>query len=769
MTRDTRFTATQGIQTTGIIPASGAGTGLTDLANKVRQMAGSEFLKSRVAEAQQAGELAGTQLGFQPPEGSSIAQKAFNEAALKTNKQLVATDIMLKIPQLHKNAIENHPGNIENAMNQFNKTSQQYEQHILQNIPTENRAFAQNYLNYHIGTTNLSLQNRLLKERRIASQGQFTITHTAHINQINDAISNINFSMPKEEVEKQIDGTHSMLNQSFDAINLAQEGGILTSAQGNKLREDDLKNYQNDLIARHYEFALKDGNGPKFLKNIQEKPMRGFDEFQKSKLIGRLKKIGANVVNNSEANKMELLLNAKDYLTSIKDNPKNKNVQTELQIITGLPKRSAFFKDQVKNADFVGEEVQSLKGMTFEQQRKNMEIDKPDPGEPNFLQLNRNWHDIQNRLKQFNHEYNLDKVSALKDNPGVVQALIQKSSQINSGFNFPKLDAIGYKPTTPDPHERMVMAQIVKGTPFDETSVITVPESKDMVNQINGLSVDPRAQINLINAWRQKYGKTFPVAMRDLQKHGGMTFFPMYFASTSPNDPAIPEIETALKSPESDLEKTFSVSQKDDFKLTMSTDNKELNNLIGTYQNFNSFSSNEYVKNLRNTERKLTLAYMVNKGLSASGARSKATEYLTKSFNISSIEGSPVRIPRTFNTTNIRQTAKAYQERLLDKFNFEVPKGWLRSSYLDIVVKNGHWVTNNDNTGLLWIDVNGNPVKNSKGNTFGFTFKDAKDSSNSPEVIKREVKQSKDIKKLNEELKFYSVDPFSPSGLPTHE
>ena len=128
---------------------------------------------------------------------------------------------MLKVPQLAQNAINNHPNDSQAAFTEFQGATQNYSQKLLEEVPDENRPFIQNMLNHHIGRANLSFSSRILQEKRIQAEGQFTINDTAHANSVNDAIQSINFNMDKDEVQKQVDGAQALLAERMKGIKMA--------------------------------------------------------------------------------------------------------------------------------------------------------------------------------------------------------------------------------------------------------------------------------------------------------------------------------------------------------------------------------------------------------------------------------------------------------------------------------------------------------------------------------------------------------------------
>lgn len=751
-----RFQRSQQVEARGITPVD-TGEMVTSLLGGLQRETEKSYVQAQVNEAEKAGELAGTNFDFRPVSGGGIAQKAFNETALQTNKQMLASDIMLKVPQLAQNAYEAHPNNSQTAFKQFEQTSNQYAANLLNEVPDENREYVQNMLNHHIGRANLSFGSRILQEKRIKAEGQFTISDTAFANSTNDAIHGINFNMPKEEVQKQVDAAQGILAQRIKGIRLAEEGGIISPKAAQKATDGAINGFRDNLYARHYEAALQDGKGEEFLENLQKSNIEGLDEFGKANLVAKLGKIGRTYVNARKNEHVFLQQSKKDYLNGLTDGA-DREVNFEQKYISANPEKAEEFNFQVQNAQFIGQQVESLKDGSFDQQNAALARMKPEKGETNFGLKMANFDAIQKKINVFNKQYNQDKVATLLSNPSVVNALNKKAADDRSGFDFSVLRNAGIKPNTDDPLARLVIAQTVKGTSLDNVSVVTNQQAHSAADLLtsNLRSGNIMGALDLFDQWKTKYGKFYPVFMRNLQSQGKLPVNATFIVGTSPNDPAVPQLESALITPTSQFKKALSDTQWQDYENQIKVGDSKFENLVSSFQNYNSASSAQYIASMRQFTNQLTLSYMANTGMSAEDAYGEAVKFIDNKFELTSIDGSIIRIPRRADKPYVEQDvvdfANNFKDNTLPKMDIRVPSGYSKKVYFDNFIKGGHWVTNPANNGLVYVDNNGNLVRLKNGNIVGFTYDQTQGFDiNHPELKPAELQDARPTSELLKE------------------
>lgn len=724
------FQRSQQIAEERITPVD-TGASLTSLLSSLQQQSQKSYLQNQIEEAQRAGALAGTNLDFKPVEGGSVAQKAFNQEALQTNKQFLASDVMLKIPQLAQNAINNHPNDSQLAFQEFKGASDNYSQQLLSEVPDENRPFIQNMLNHHIGRANMSFNSRILQDKRIQAEGQFTINDTAHANSVNDAIQSINFNMDKDEVQKQVDGAQALLAERIKGIKLAEEGGIIKPQVAQKASQQAILTFRENLYAKQYENALQHGNGAKFLENVQNAKIAGMDEFGKANLVSKLRKVGQSYVNANKNNAVYWNAQYKDYLKGLQDGGE-RDLTLENTYKSLNPNKSELADQQIQVAHFIGQQAESLKEASFDQQDRTLASLKPQRGEENFGVKSAIFNAVQKQIKSFNQQYNQDKVSTLMQNPSVVAALNKKAADDRSGFDFSILHNAGIKPNSADPLARLVAAQLVKGTSIDNVSVVTNPQAKSAADLLttNLRSGNVQGALDLFSNWRQKYGQFYPIFMRNLQAQGGLPANATFLVGTSPNDPAVPQIESALTTSSSEFKKALSDAQWQDYTSQIQSGDSKFENLISTFQNYNSSNSAQYVQSMRQFVNHLTLAYMANNGMSAKDAYNQAVTFMDNKYQLTSIDGSNIRIPRRsikpYVISDVQDFAKNFRKNVLPTMDIRIPEGFSKKVYFDNFIASGHWVNNPSNDGLVFVDNNGNLVKTKNGNLVSFKFEDTR-------------------------------------------
>jgi len=320
MSRQPQFDATQQVEapSAAIQPDIAGAQGLTDLAQSVASLGSQSFIQAQTQKAETAGELAGLNPAFVPTTGGGAAQQAFNQAALQTNKQMVGTDITLKSAQFRQNAIENNP-DAAVALSNYNSSMQQYAQQTLNNVPAQNRAFAQNMLTYHTGNTQVELQGRVLEQQKTKANAQWVQTDQTSAQNIQDAITNINFNAPPDSVAQQTNAIQVLQAQREQAASLAEQSGIITKPEFDTVIKSGRAQINQNMIANQYLSNLQDGSGPQFFQGLVDKPITGMTEVQKTSFLNTtIKNIGRQFNQTSDQNNALVENQGQSYVEGLK-------------------------------------------------------------------------------------------------------------------------------------------------------------------------------------------------------------------------------------------------------------------------------------------------------------------------------------------------------------------------------------------------------------------------------------------------------------------
>jgi len=760
MSRLPRFRATQQIQP-GPTPVSTQGRGLTQFAQQIQQTEQKQFLQQQVQKAETAGELAGLQPGFQPVAGGSEAQRAFNQAALATNKQQIATNVMLNIEKFKQQSISQNP-DAAVAYQQFNALAQQHSAQVLQAVPEQNRAYAQNLLTHQIGSAQLELQQRALKQQKLKANAQAVQTLNTYDEKINDSINNINWSMGGKDdtwegvggnalVGSQVNAAGALLAQKQQTASLMLEGGQITKREFDAMNKNDQVNFRQNIILSQLRSKLNDGTAEPFLKKLTSQSIPGLSETQQQTVLSKAFKMRSQFNNADQQNKALVAKNTQDYIFGIQ-NGAPRNVRMESTFNRTFPEKSGLLQEQVQDAQKLHDTVSGILSLPFAKQQEALDHLRPtDKDDPDFGRNLKNWNSANSMIAQARHKITTDPFPYFASQPNMVHTYNEQAAQNDAGVDLNSMSSLGgFKPLSKNPKEAMVVAQLQYGLPLNQTKIVSNENAKLMVNNFNGLA--PQQQVNQLAQWQREYGQTFPILMRNLQHDGKMKSMDTFLVGVSPNDTRLPDVVQAMNTDVPTLKKALDPSKFEDLETAMTpgffTD-QPLDDFINSLGAFKSVSTAAYVAKTRTLTQKIAMSMMINdSSLSAKDAWQQASGFITDRFNFDSINGSPIRIPKQFDPGAVKFYAQEEQKKIKD-FPFVISqdaKGLPNARQVDFntTIKTGHWATNAQNTGLIWVNNQGSAMHDGKGHTFQIFFKDASNSS-ARALFEEEQKNKKQV------------------------
>jgi len=754
-----RFKATQQITPAPTSEVAGGAQSLTQLGQRIQTLGSQQLVKTAVTKATAAGELAGINPDFKLERFGGLAGDAFNKAALQANRTMLGTDVILNTERLKIEATDSSP-DAAVALNNFNQSAQQYGEKLINQTPSANKGYIQNMLNFHVGSAqNVMLQN-IHKQQVIKGAAQWLQSDNAYKASTIQALNNINFNQPKEEVQKGIAAAGAMLVERNKATELAAEGGFIKEKTARLQKLDNQQQFNIEAITAQFRSKLQEGGEApqKFIQSVEDAslkgptagPLKGMDITQRNKLANLLlseqkkfknAKLQSNfMVNQAFKDEQERVLNGATPNKVVRD-----------AYLTAFPDRGPFYDTQIQVNQEISQNVPVLNESSFIEQDKLINSLKPrDPNAKNFVPLEHIWKGTRIKMDQENHDYKADKVKWAASNPSVVAALNHKAQQLKSGVNFDLMQSNGIKPMSVNPIDQIEVTQIMKGTPVSEISVMTDASANNVANMIHSTSIGTGIKIQKLDDLRDTYGDHYTQLMQQLVRDDKVSSMETFLTAVSPNDPDASVIDQAINVSPKILKDQIDKARLKDYE-TLTTaplvtgqpgffarhifrrtveNNPEMDNFIQSHLEFNANGTDTFLGNVKTFTDHVALSMMVkNHSLSAADALKNAKKLIAGKFNYTLMGGKTQRIPKQFAPDAVTTYAKDYEKRLKD---FPFPPGKFqngdpmsRTENLKGSILPGGYVANGGNDGWQWVREDGTLLRDGNGQPFGFKFKDA--------------------------------------------
>jgi len=363
----------------------------------------------------------------------------------------------------------------------------------------------------------------------------------------------------------------------------------------------------------------------------------------------------------------------------------------------------------------------------------------------------------QKLVKEQNESWEKDPWTAAMNYPSVQTAeTVNKQAAtaiLQSGASISP-----HQVTNADITQANIDVQKAKGKLDSELRAMSVPDA-EMYN--NALSIAPNAQVvkSILTQLAKDKGANYNLAMKNILsvKNGHLDRGFNFALSLDPANPGSDNDLKILQTPIEDLKKNRSES---DIRIIEDTIKSNLG-LSSTLWNAGPADEfNDYARNLRkilNPEdaetkiadahdylTKMALGNMNKTGSAAKAVKMAFQQGLGDNFTYPTIKGTEVMMPKKYNgktldSDQVSIYAKYAQDNLLPNFNYGVPNGnpydrrlapssalsnkEKKDLYQQLYLKNGSWISNQDFTGLNYVDALGNPVINpTTGEPFGFKY-----------------------------------------------
>lgn len=774
MSRLPRFTATAQVGGSPITPATSGAASLTELGQRIQQFGLQSLQTTSLQRAEQQGELAGLDPNFRPSGFPTAATQEFNKAALATNRTLMGTDIILNTEKLKNQAIQSSP-DAAVQMQTFNESMSQYGNQLVNQAPTANKAYTQNMLAYHTAVAQNAFMHNLHQQQRVKASAQWLQSDNSFHADTLRAIENINFNLPDEDVQKQVAAAGALLAQRNNATMLAAQGGLIRNP-GTQI-QNNRKEFNTELITSQFRTKLFEGadKPQKFIEQVLNHTvkgptagfLKGFDDNDRLKLATRLRKEQKLFANGSGVNKQDVQQRAREEWDR-QQNGGTPNQSVREQYIQAFPERADHYDQQASISQKVWDTFNGLQHDSFQDQAAAIGRLMPkNPNDPNFENQKKVVETVQKKIAQQNHQITEQGAfTFFQSNPAVENAINKKATELSSGVNFDLMKSNGIKPLSPDPIERNVSAQVMKGIPYENVEVISKQAGNRFASYLKS-DIPLTEKIRAMQQMQMKFGRWYPQLMLQMNREDKLSTTDSFIGSLDPNDPDLPIIDQALKTPSKVFQDKLNVpgekvkeidAQISSLSQTPGVGTRLSRSLalvpgIGTQslalkasaandahnfvESFHSFAPNgtaTYLDNYKNFSRNMALSYLAaNPNMSAEDAWNKANSKIAGKFNYTNMGGAVQRIPKQFAPDSVTDYAQKQIPKLKD-FDFVVGRSasgikLTRQQELTNNILPGHYVTNAQNDGFVWVKADGTLLRNRNGNPFIVKFSDAMSNS----------------------------------------
>jgi len=393
-----------------------------------------------------------------------------------------------------------------------------------------------------------------------------------------------------------------------------------------------------------------------------------------------------------------------------------------------------------------------ISSMSFEKQNEALQKIKSTRDQESYANTAR-------LVKEQNELWNSDQWTAAMNYPSVQTAATVNQQAANgiaqSGASIPISHV-----TSSDITQANIDVQRAKGVSENDLKAMSVPDA-EMYNNLLSTANSAQAVRDILSKLKQDKGSNYPLAMRNILavKNAHLDRGFNFALSLDPHNPGSDNDLKILQTPIAELEANRNPSDikiiEDRIKGNLGLSSTLWNS--GPADDFNDYARNlrkilnplqaeEKLNDAHEYLTKMSLGNMSKTGDAVSAVKMAFQQGLNDNFAYPRIKGVEVMMPKKYNnkpldSDQVSIYAKYAQDNLLPNFNYGVASGSSydrrlapssslsdnekKFLYHQLYLKNGNWVSNQDFTGLNYVDAVGNPVVDpNTGKPFGFKYDD---------------------------------------------
>lgn len=696
------------IQPVGVADVAAPYREIEQSLSEFSQFALSHSVQSLTALEAQRGKQAGAQKDYSP-KGTPITPWgiAFRENAIQSHQAVINNDIRNKIQQLQfkwstpTSKLNPDGGLTNNSFKNFQQDADAFAQGYFAQMPDAFKGTAQQV--YANSLT--QAQGKLLTQTSRLIQNNQKADISEALNKSQTESLNAAFT---GDTQKAID----IFNQTDAHMQKLRDAGSISHALYDNTMVPYATKLKQELWLGQGRQAISNGKIEQFKSKLYKTK-----ELQPLEIESVLKQVNSEIklaVTESSAKDAAL----DDKMRQNLSNQLNKGDSENPTLMTEVEKTDPAQAASYKAASALMQDTSSLrdniKYMNFGVAGKMLDAQKLDPKDPDLF--------FKQTQLQSLKAYNQNRQKVFKDDPA---AYTENAPQVTAAMREAQLSPDFNSLPNHEQELRVKQAQVsamvatqkAMGANPKDLSVLTTNDKDMLAGQFYGGNAQEKQ--SLINDMMATYGPHANIAGKDMAKMG----IPQQTLNLANLDKLpksriqLPVIYEALDSPNiwRDLANTTDVkkSKKSDYITAAQSALKHILPTIGD----SGQNGAHYRSNMVDLVARSAAAYVIKNG----GQPAKAVQTMADAIynNRYSAYGDHYRIPSGVSE-NTADAAMFAMKKNIDDTEFK-PLNRLKTDIQlrpeDIkkqdmeVIKNGHWVSYGDDSGVYWVDGNGIPTK----------------------------------------------------------
>lgn len=713
-----------------------------------------QFSDNRMKQAQgaadygaaKAGEKAGNQLGYQERAPITEADKAFNQAAKQAHQALIHTEIQTNIMKARADAIDNLS---PNSLTEFNANVEGFSKGLLSSVGEGNQDYAKNLLNYYSTTNQMQVSSAvrgLNKQIQLANTLDFVNKISSQANDAAFAGDTISSAALFHDMQRKLDA--------------GLYAGIVSPAQ----HENQIKATRSDINISHYmgqfQRQLQDGKGKEAYQHFMDKVHPDTTGHTNNLSYTEADSIRSKMHTMLQVHQQEQALKfgslskeVGDFVAANTNNVgldqvtvKEKAANLISQIVEAHPEDSYDRQQQLRQVQFgllaqnvlseaqwssPAERADMVNKIAATEQKRGVELTKDEV---------QNYSALINSVKAMDKQLKDDPAAYAFQHPAVKQALENRQQQLRGQVSLtgdtlqtaglPQQQLGKGAPLNTDPYYSAIQIQKKMGIPDKDISLIPKTELADFASSISNLGAE-----DALKAVQQKIGQ-YPgyenIAAKNLSKVVKFPVMALLNAYDNPTSRArMSLLYQAANNSEEELKKRITKDQS--------------KNLVDNVKNAIQSNYGEAVLNMpgdptsainayTEISTKAAMVYSLN-GV-ANPAQQAVNDLVNGHINTFRVNGHRVMIPGNIDASSTQRGAMSLMQSLRPEsldvpgyFYPGLPLERRQELYANNIALQGMASMNDNQDGMYIMDANRVPVKNSKGDYIGFSFKDLTDPS----------------------------------------
>lgn len=579
----------------------------------------------------------------------------------------------------------------------------------------------------------------------------------------------------------QLDAARHHMGEMLNQIDASVLAGILPAKMGDSIKKKLLTDGNDQMLYHTYNLAVESGQGDDFLQKYAQSQQGKDDPAKWAKHIAQFKKIEEHSLAEHAVSTETARKTIKDNLKEIEKGNESNAMADSLAAMA--PTIFQDYNQDRKIASITGGLYKQFTNGTtqtasllYADMVKNLRnSDRPEDEKYQMgLALNK----ASNLAQNYFREYANDPMKFIDENNLLGDIATTQQMNAQSGItNSKPWQNIDLKTL-----DSISALQQHNGRPLNQVQFLHNAEAKRQAGIL--MQANAADKVRMIENIQAKYKEYAPNVMNQLIGKGGLPSEYRYFTLLNPESGDLPQMVDAMtKKYNLSDEQTKSIKERVNKALNVTDDRAHPNvsttrrvigtlgagiygavtgrevpatqsttGLLGTPAVFDPQTTPPDVKlkalresmtsiggyntvdirnNLENTVTKLANFYVSEQNMSVDDAMTRAVSSLTNQYDMIDYRNNVIRMPRHKVNYHNLSTLLVNTPELLNKVNFDYPihgDFGEPASRTDMIqyykknIQNGHWATDPNDQGVIWVNANGMVNKMSNGNPLFISF-----------------------------------------------